>query len=438
MTTKRLTALFCETVAAPQGGQVEIRDEVVKGLRLRVSCDGTRAFTMRYRADGTQRRASWSMKDHSLAEARAAALELQRAVRLGLPLPAPKKAAEPAAPAPVEAAPIEAPVEAPAAGDGKARAALPATVGGLADRYIAKKLKRQNKLWRKDVGEIECHIRPRFGERAIGSLTQLDVVEMCEDIAEEYPKAANRALARLRAMYNWGCGRGLVTTGNPTAGIRKEREFSRTRVLSDDELVKVWSVTVDGATLRYPGAEFAQFVALSGQRRDDVRKMHTREINRRDRAWIIPAERYKGKVRGVPKPHLVPLTDTMLAILDSVPHKDGFVFSCKGGRKPYGCVQTLLETLREAAGVDHWVWHDLRRTLRTGIRKPPLRVEREIAELVIGHQVGGKLEQVYDIADVWAHVDEKRAALEAWDGHVRRLLIEAKVAPAAWELQRAA
>ena len=63
----------------------------------------------------------------------------------------------------------------------------------------------------------------------------------------------------------------------------------------------------------------------------------------------------------------------------------------------------------------HFVNHDLRRTLRTGLSK--LRIDRDIREAVLAHTRPG-VEGVYDRHDYQA---EKKDALERWAAYVRDL-----------------
>jgi hypothetical protein len=67
-------------------------------------------------------------------------------------------------------------------------------------------------------------------------------------------------------------------------------------------------------------------------------------------------------------------------------------------------------------GLAPWRFHDLRKTARTGLSR--LRVAPHIAELVIGHAVTG-LMKIYDRHD---YLDDKRAALCAWERHLAGVL----------------
>ena len=72
--------------------------------------------------------------------------------------------------------------------------------------------------------------------------------------------------------------------------------------------------------------------------------------------------------------------------------------------------------IKKATGIE-FRGHDLRRTCRTGLSR--LGVSPAVAERVIGHTVGSKVQQTYDR---WSFLDEKRAALLKWERHVGRLV----------------
>src|SRR5580658_6379139 len=59
-----------------------------------------------------------------------------------------------------------------------------------------------------------------------------------------------------------------------------------------------------------------------------------------------------------------------------------------------------------------WVFHDIRRTMRTGLSALP--VPDLVRELVIAHTKPG-LHKVYDLH---AYLDEKRQALDLWSARV--------------------
>jgi integrase len=138
--------------------------------------------------------------------------------------------------------------------------------------------------------------------------------------------------------------------------------------------------------------------------------------------------------------HIVPLTDDIRSLLDSLPRfkRGNFLFSTTFGEKPAWINDKvkkqldtrMLRSLRALArrrGEDPnrvelkpWTNHDLRRTLRSGLSR--LRVDRDTAEAVLAHVPVG-IVSTYDIYD---RFDEKKEALTRWSSHVQSLVEPSK------------
>jgi integrase len=386
---KALTAKAIEKMRPNPDKRLEIPDGLLPGLYFLVQPSGVKSWAVRFRVNG---------KPTKLTLGRFPAIGLSKARELARDkLEAVAKGNDPAA-------------ERRAAKRTRQAIALPTTVGGLCDLYVERHLKPNIRRWGNAKGEIDNHIRPRIGNLALAALTRAHVREMTREIGEAFPVAANRALARLRAVLNWAVAEDLVEA-NVAAGIKRPtRETPVDRILSDAELRAIW--TASGG-LKYPAREFARLLILSGQRRDDVRLMHRDEIDLGSRAWVIPADRYKGR-----RSHLVPLSEAMAEIIEGLPFRDsgGYALSLDGGERAYSNVQKPKAALDKAAELTAWTWHDLRRTMRTGLSR--LGIREDIAARVIGHTVGGRLGATYNL---YEFAEEKRQALEAWAQHVQRL-----------------
>jgi integrase len=387
---KPFTAKMVEKIAPDPKGRREIPDGLLPGLYLVVQPSGAKSWAIRYRANGRPRKFTLgSFPKIELGEARDLAREHMRAISKGADPAAEKRAAKAA-----QAAPD-----------------LPTTMGDLCDLYVKRHLKKNVRRWQAAEREIERHIRPRLGDKPLAELKRAHIRQLLAEIVEVYPVQANRTLSRIRAIMNWALGEDLIEA-DPTAGIKRPtKETPADRILSDDELRAVWTAT---DRLGHPAQPFMRILMLTGQRRDDVRLMHWDEINLPERTWIIPANRYKAR-----RPHLVPLTEQAAAILEVMPFREagGYVFSTDGGGRPYSNVQKPKAAIDKASKVTGWTLHDVRRTVRTGLSR--LGVRPDIAERVIGHAVGGRLGQTYD---VYEYVDEKRRALEAWAAHLARVV----------------
>ena len=122
--------------------------------------------------------------------------------------------------------------------------------------------------------------------------------------------------------------------------------------------------------------------------------------------WTVPEARTKNS-----RPHEVPLTAPVVGLLEKLPRRGPFVFSLDGER-PMAGMSDLKARIDRASGLEGWRFHDLRRTLRSGIAE--LGVIYEVAERVIGHTMPA-LDQTYNVHGYFL---EKKGALERWANHV--------------------
>ena len=393
---RRLTDLFIKNrpKAAP-GQRDEILDTDCRGLALRITEKGSKSFVFRARYPGPDgrlvyaRRALGTYPEMKLEEARDEADAWRKMLKKGLDPRREERRLRAAAQ--LEAGTTFAIV----AADFLAQYAVRLVKAKAARAIIESEFVKRWKDWPiVDVGPIEC-------EEAIRAIK-----------ARGAPYQAHNAYGYLRLMFNWA-----IST--PKYGLREsplerlrpvriigERE-PRTHILPHDELRRVWRAAY---ALGYPYCPIVQLLILTGQRLNEVAGALWSEIDLDERLWTIPAERMKSD-----RPHEIPLTDAALAIFAALPEWKGgpYVFSTTAGAKPvngFSKVKHRLDaTIADVLAHDgvtekmeHWVLHDLRRTMRT--RLSGLAIEDIVRELMIAHTQGG-LHAVYD---QHRYRDEKR------------------------------
>lgn len=304
------------------------------------------------------------------------------------------------------------------------------TFGKVADTYKAGHLDRKRSgkaAW----ASLQADLLPSWKDLPIRDVGRGAVMERLDQIERERgPVARNRRLALIRHLLNWALDRELVTA-NVAARIPLLDEAPRARVLSDSELVEVWRAS---DLIDAPQGHAVKMLILTLQRRNEVFRAEAAEIDRADRLWKIEGRRMKAA-----KPHIVPITDPMLAVLDSLPKFDPprehvFASPHRKASTPFGdhgglkteldrhILETRQKQVPAAKPMAPWTLHDLRRTGRTGLSR--LRVPSHIAERIIAHVPGG-IQAVYD---VFEYIDEKREALDAWSAYVMSLINPAPVA----------
>jgi integrase len=276
--------------------------------------------------------------------------------------------------------------------------------------------------------------RPGLGERPITEITRADITRVLNDAKRRGALYVGHNLLQVvRQVFNWAIESGdYGLEASPCDRLDAAKAIGkkkpRKRTLNNDEMFAYWRAA---GRLPYPWGPLAKMIALTGQRRTEVGSMRRREIDLADTVWRIPAE-----VMKMDSPHNVHLTAEAVSILRDVPNskRGDYIFSTTAGEKPvngWGKFKDrldarMLRTLKALArrrGEDpghvelqHWVFHDVRRTMRTALSK--LKVPFEVAELVIAHAKSG-MAGVYDQHEF---EDEKREALEAWAAHLRDIV----------------
>ena len=400
---KRLTDRFVQSVAPPASGRAAYIDDDAPGLELRVSADGRKAWSIRYRPKGgeRQRETHGTYPAVSLAGARQRAKDIGAAAAKGLDLPATEKRER----------------EEHHKSDDR-----PHTVGDLLDEYVERYCKPNQRKWTLTARMFDSHVKPAIGKKPLAGLRRADIVELLDDLQNEKGLRAqvNRVRSQILAALNWGIDREYLDT-NPAAAIKTRKiETTRDRVLTDDELRAIWRAA-DG--LPDPSRSLVKAWILTGQRRDEVRCMAWGEVDLTRGVWTLPAARNKGK-----REHEIPLAPTMVALLDGLRRRGLPVFTTDGA-KPYAGQKRLKAILDRESDVAGWTFHDLRRTASTGMAA--LHVPQDTIDRVLNH-AKGTLAGTYNRHQ---YADEKRRALEAWAERVAFIVGKAREAVDVVELR---
>ena len=256
---------------------------------------------------------------------------------------------------------------------------------------------------------LSLHVLPRWGKREAASITRRDVLDLMDALVDGgLPIGANRVLAAVRKMFGWAVERDILPT-SPVVNVRAPgKETERDRVLTDEELKKVWEAAerkggVSGA--------FLKTLILTAQRRDEVSSMRWADLDLEARVWTLPREATKGD-----RSHEVPLSPAVIEVLTALPRTGAYVFSSTRGERPISGYSKIKVAADKLAGFDDWRLHDLRRTAGTGMARGGIATST--ISRVLNHKEGG----VTKIYNRYGYLDEKRHALETWARKVESLV----------------
>jgi integrase len=370
---RHLTDRFCGTAKARDGeAQTDYFDTQVSGLAFRVSKWDRKSWTLHYSLGGTRKRLTFgSYPALSLAQARTRADEAKAAIAEGH---VPSLAAT-------------------------------ETLKDICELYLAREGdKLRNTKWRKGV--FDRHVYPNLGARPIAEIRRSEIVRLLDQIEEgSGPAMATQTLALIRKVMNWYATRSDDFLSPIVRGMaRTERsEQARDRILTDDELRKVWT-TNNGVF-----SDYVRFLLLTAARRNEAAQMTWAEVDGRD--WTLPAARNKTGVDLVR-----PLSRQAQAILAALPKAGQFVWSTHGGAVPIGGFAQFKRRFDAASRTEGWAIHDLRRTARSLMSRAGVPTDH--AERCLGHVIGG----VRGVYDRHAYHAEKQQAFEALAALIERIV----------------
>lgn len=230
------------------------------------------------------------------------------------------------------------------------------------------------------------------------NLAEISKTDVSVQLAHYNGKAhsQNYAYATFRAFFNWCMDQGYIESHPLIRGKIPNKTRGRDRVLSDDELGRIWRCTEDNTYGR-----IVRLLMLTGQRKMEVKGLKPEDV----KDGTITFHTKGDKLNVLP---LTPLVQDNL----NLPFKFNNWSEAK----------VKLDT---ECGVE-WRQHDLRRTLATKLAE--MGVAFIVIERILGHAQTG----VAWTYQRYNYMKEIKEALLLYEEHIRKILKPAlKLVPAA-------
>jgi integrase len=445
MAARSLTSRFVESLKPTPGKQTAYPDADVRGLELRVTSEGRKVWSLRYRTQaGLQKRLTLgTMPSMDLAGARTAAKTELGKVAAGDDPAALKKAAA----ARAKAEPIK-------------------TFEDLAEAYFKAcgrgewkprgKRKRPQTI-KYERGIYGRHLKPPLGDLRLEDIDRATIKTALRKMVDAKIGAqTNRTQALARQCFAFAIAEERLSINPATGFAPLASQKPRTRTLTDAELKALWVGLLEPAklkdeeggaiTLGRPMAIILQLAMLLLQRRTEVAGMRSSELDLDRAVWLIPAERMKAGL-----PHLVPLppravvlireADELAKAREDARRKAGEPTERKNDRPIFPGAKSLGASIRgdsvthalaevmAALKIKGASTHDLRRTGSSILTSERLGISPFIRSKVLGHKAdaggGAAVSMVH--YDTNEYVAEKRRALEAWEGLLLQIVGECPI-----------
>jgi len=191
--------------------------------------------------------------------------------------------------------------------------------------------KQHKKTWRDDDYHYRKHIQPRFGNKALESITPFDLEKMKSELkkgvnAHGKPFAAasiKHHLILVRRLFNLAVKWNLYQGPNPIKSVEMPKVDNQvTEYLTDEELSRLMAVLDN-----WPfddSAAFVKFALFTGFRRGELFKMQWDHVDFERGMITLPDP--KGK-----KTVTVPVCQEALDVLNGLSRSSDFVFPGKNG-----------------------------------------------------------------------------------------------------------
>jgi len=288
----------------------------------------------------------------------------------------------------------------------------------FAKDYIEKHAKPNKRQWRTDERLIKKELNPKWGSLRVKEITRKNVVEILDDfIARNAPTQGNRVRSLISKIFNWGIDEEYISY-NPCHKVKKRaKEKARARVLTQQEIKKLWREMLNPHV-----SGIIKLMLLTAQRRWEISRMRRRDIDFDSGWWTIPGEFAKNG-----KSHQVPLTKAALEIIKYLPqgknqgndHKfeTDWIFPSPTRKGQFiDNIQKAKQRLDDAANVDNFVLHDLRRTAAT------IMGQEGIPGNIIGKVLNHAEHGVTQIYNRHPYDKEKRDALEVLERKLKKII----------------
>jgi integrase len=288
------------------------------------------------------------------------------------------------------------------------RAAEADTLQAISEEYLRREGPRLRTLSQRRA-DLELLYGP-LGRQPIDQIKRGQYTRILDAIADERgPVRADRVLSALKTLLSWHAARSEFVSPIGRGGRRTSmKERARSRVLSDDELRRVWAAAEQD---RGPFGPYLRFLLLTCARRSEAAGLRRPELPDGGKTWIIPGSRYKSG-----RDTVIPLSKAAQKIIAAQPPLVGdYVFSADGTHALGGFAERKAD-FDKACDVIGWTIHDLRRTARTLLSRAGIAAD--VAEMCLGHALIG----VRATYDRHAYELEKRHAFEALAAQIERIV----------------
>ncbi len=268
---------------------------------------------------------------------------------------------------------------------------------------------------------LELHVLPKLGKTPVSDIDQIAIRDALRPIWRDKAATAEKAIQRLGIVIRHAAALGydvdLQAVGKARALLGAQgREVEHIPALPWKEVPAFYASLSDGSVTHLA----LRLLILTGVRSTPLRHINVDQID--GDVWTVPAALIKAR-KGKAEDFRVPLSTEALAVIEQARRhaRGGFLFPSV--RK--GVISDMtLGRYMERRGMEARP-HGFRAGIRTWLAEAT-DAPREIAETILGHVAGGKVELSYRRTD---YLEQRRVLMERWADHVTGKAMAGNVVP---------
>ena len=260
---------------------------------------------------------------------------------------------------------------------------------------------------------LQTYVYPSIGEMLVRNVNIGHVTAIIEPYWTTKTETINRLRNRIELVLDWASVRKLRTGDNPARWkgnldkLLADRGIVAPivghRALAAADLYGFMAILrgIEGM-----GARCLEFVILTASRSGEARLATWAEIDTETQTWNIPGNRMKSG-----RPHRVPLSAEVMALLEALPRIDGEILIFPGAKKDKPLSDMTMTKVMRDMGVNA-VPHGFRSTFSSWCASSTA-YPSEVREMALAHAIGNDTVGAYQRSDLF---DKRRNLMADWAG----------------------
>jgi len=266
------------------------------------------------------------------------------------------------------------------------------------------------------INSIERYALPAIGSRPVAEIDKTHIEAMLQPIWTAKPMMGKKVRQRVERILGFATAKGYREGDNPAAWrdnldqtLANPKDFHKTTHFPSLPYEQAPAFLLELRQREGNAARALELLILTAVRYDVATGARWDEIDLKRKRWSLSAERMK-----TDKPHVVPLSDAAIELLERMPRTSKLIFPApRGGQLSDASLTAVIKRMHQKAidgGGDGWIDpangrritnHGFRTTFKEWATEET-DVQDFISEMALAHKVGDEVWQAYKRTDMQA------------------------------------